>query len=77
MGLDITKCSVVCCGNPEEKKAVLPVECSMILPDYYPDVMKILRYSARAVLSPVLSEESGETVSDNGRDTGGSGQDYA
>lgn len=65
MGLDITKCSVVCCGNPEEKKAVLPVECSMILPDYYPDVMKILRYSARAVLSPVLSEESGETVSGN------------
>ena len=33
MELDITKCSVVCCGTPEEKKAVLPVECSMILPD--------------------------------------------
>ena len=46
MELDITKCSVVCCGTPDEKKAVLPVECSMILPDYYPDVMKILRYSA-------------------------------
>lgn len=63
MELDITKCSVVCCGTPEEKKAVLPVECSMILPDYYPDVMKILRYSAKAVTAPVLSDESGETVS--------------
>ena len=65
MELDITKCSVVCCGTPEEKKAVLPVECSMILPDYYPDVMKILRYSARALPAPVLSDESGETVSGN------------
>ena len=65
MELDITKCSVVCCGTPEEKKAVLPVECSMILPDYYPDVMKILRYSAKAVTAPVVSDESGETVSGN------------
>ncbi len=63
MELDITKCSVVCCGTTDEKKAVLPVECSMILPDYYPDVMKILRYSARALPAPVLSDESGETVS--------------
>lgn len=63
MELNLTKCSVVCCGTPNEKKAVLPVECSMILPDYYPDVMKILRYSAKAFVEPVLSDGSGETVS--------------
>ena len=27
MELDITKCSIVCCGTPEEKKAVRLVEC--------------------------------------------------
>lgn len=65
MELDLTKCSVICCDTPDEKKAVLPVECSMILPDYYPDVMKILRYSAKAFVLPVVSDESGETVSGN------------
>ena len=56
---------IFCCGNPETKKAVLPVECSMILPDYFPDVMKILRYTAKTVKSPVFSEGGKETVSGN------------
>ena len=52
-----------CCGNSEEKKAALPLECSIVLPDYFPDVMKILRYTAKTVKSPVYSEEGGEKVS--------------
>ncbi|MBR3936125.1 MAG: DUF3794 domain-containing protein, partial [Oscillospiraceae bacterium] len=52
-----------CCENSEEKKAVIPVECSIILPDYFPDVMKILRYTAKTVKAPVYSGEKGETVS--------------
>lgn len=65
MELDVTRSTAVCCKTPNEKKAVLPVECSLILPDYYPDVMKILRYTANAVTSPVFSDGAGETVSGN------------
>ena len=65
MELDVTRSTAICCGTPNEKKAVLPVECSLILPDYYPDVMKILRYTAKAVTSPVFSDGTGETVSGN------------
>ncbi len=65
MELDVTTKKIFCCNGFEEKKAVLPLECSIILPDYFPDVMKILRYTARAVKSPVTSEASGETVSGN------------
>lgn len=65
MELDVTRSTAICCGTPNEKKAVLPVECSLILPDYYPDVMKILRYTAKAVASPVFSDGTGETVSGN------------
>ena len=39
------------------------MDCSIILPDYFPDVMKILRYTAKTVKSPVISEAGGETVS--------------
>ena len=52
MELDTDFCKVFCCEIPEVKKAVIPVECSMILPDYFPDVMKILRYTAKTVKSP-------------------------
>ena len=37
----------------------------MILPDYFPDVMKILRYTAKTVKFPVLNENGTETVSGN------------
>ncbi len=56
---------VFCCENSDEKKAVIPIECSIILPDYFPDVMKILRYTAKTVKFPVNSEENSETVSGN------------
>ena len=65
MELDTDFCKVFCCEIPEVKKAVIPVECSMILPDYFPDVMKILRYTAKTVKSPVLNENGTETVSGN------------
>ncbi len=65
MELDVTRSTAACCGTPNEKKAVLPVECSLILPDYYPDVMKILRYTAKTATAPVFSDEAGETVSGN------------
>ena len=63
MDFDVAVRRAFCCGNSDEKKAVLPVECSIILPDYFPDVMKILRYTAKAVKSPVFYENGGETVS--------------
>ncbi len=65
MELDLDFKKVFCCGTPEEKKAVVPVDCSIILPDYFPDVMKILRYTAKTVKSPVFSEAGNETVSGN------------
>ncbi len=65
MELEENFCKIFCCGIPELKKAVIPVECSIILPDYFPDVMKILRYTAKTVKSPVLSESGAETVSGN------------
>lgn len=65
MDFDVSTKKVFCLENSEEKKAVLPVECSMILPDYFPDVMKILRYTAKTVKSPVFSENGTDTVSGN------------
>lgn len=65
MELDTAFRKVFCCGNSEEKKAIIPVDCSIILPDYFPDVMKILRYTAKTVKSPVISEGGAETVSGN------------
>ncbi|MBQ7875641.1 MAG: DUF3794 domain-containing protein [Oscillospiraceae bacterium] len=65
MELDLEFRKVFCCGASDEKKAVLPVDCSIILPDYFPDVMKILRYTAKTVKSPVFSEGGAETVSGN------------
>ena len=65
MELDTSFRKVFCCGNPEEKKAIIPVDCSIILPDYFPDVMKILRYTAKTVKFPVVSEGGAETVSGN------------
>ncbi len=65
MELDVTRSTAICCKTPNEKKAVLPVECSLILPDYYPDVMKILRYTAKTTVAPVFSDGAGETVSGN------------
>ena len=62
MDFDVAVRRAFCCGNSDEKKAVLPVECSIILPDYFPDVMKILRYTAKAVKSPVITENGRETV---------------
>mgnify|MGYP003421022416 CR=1 FL=1 len=56
MELDKTFGKIFCCGNSEIKKAVIPVESSIILPDYFPDVMKILRYTAKTVKSPVFSQ---------------------
>ncbi len=56
---------VFCCGISEVKKAVIPVDCTMILPDYFPDVMKILRYTAKTVKSPVTFDGSAEIVSGN------------
>ncbi len=63
MEFETTESKVLCCRAAETKTAILPVEVSMILPDYYPDVMKILRYTAKAISLPVGSEENGETVS--------------
>ncbi len=65
MELDTNYGKVFCCGNSEAKKAAVPVDCSIILPDYFPDVMKILRYTAKTVKSPVFSEGGTETVSGN------------
>lgn len=65
MELDTNFRKVFCFGNSEEKKAVIPVDCSIILPDYFPDVMKILRYKAKTVKNPVVSEGGKETVSGN------------
>lgn len=65
MEFETTESKVLCCRAAETKTAILPVEVSIILPDYYPDVMKILRYTAKANTFPVSSEESGETVSGN------------
>ena len=65
MDFDIDFRKVPCCGTSEEKRAVVPVDCSIILPDYFPDVMKILRYTAKTIKSPVFSETNGETVSGN------------
>lgn len=62
---DMNYGKIFCCGNPETKKVVVPVDCSIILPDYFPDVMKILRYTAKTVKSPVLSEGGTEKVSGN------------
>lgn len=65
MELDLEFRKAFCCGASDEKKAVLPVDCSIILPDYFPDVMKILRYTAKTVKFPVFGEADGETVSGN------------
>ncbi len=65
MELNLNSRKVFCFENGEEKKAVLPLDCSIILPDYFPDVMKILRYTAKTVKSPVVSEGGFETVSGN------------
>ena len=65
MELDTNFRKVFCFGNSEEKKALIPVDCSIILPDYFPDVMKILRYKAKTVKNPVVSEGETETVSGN------------
>lgn len=65
MELEKNFCKIFCCGIPETKKAVIPVECSIVLPDYFPDVMKILRYTAKTVKSPVINEGKAETVSGN------------
>ena len=65
MELDTNFRKVFCFGKSEEKKAVIPVDCSIILPDYFPDVMKILRYKAKTVKNPVVSEGGTETVSGN------------
>ncbi len=65
MELDLDLGKVFCCGTAEEKKAVIPLDCSIVLPDYFPDVMKILRYTAKTVKSPVFSEGGTETVSGN------------
>ena len=65
MDFDVSTNKIFCFGSSEEKKAVLPVECSIILPDYFPDVMKILRYTAKTVKSPVTSEGKNEVVSGN------------
>lgn len=65
MELNLTENKIICCNTPEEKKAVLPMECSIILPDYYPDVMKILRYNAKIVTMPVIPDETGEVASGN------------
>ena len=65
MELDTSFRKVFCCGNPEEKKTLIPVDCSIILPDYFPDVMKILRYTAKTVKFPVVSEGDSDRVSGN------------
>lgn len=65
MELALDFCDVFCCGSSEEKKAVIPLDCSIVLPDYFPDVMKILRYTAKTVKLPVFSEGGAETVSGN------------
>ena len=65
MDFEMSTKKVFCFGSSEEKKAAIPVECSIILPDYFPDVMKILRYTAKTVKSPVVSEGKNETVSGN------------
>lgn len=65
MELNLNENKIICCDTPEEKKAVLPIECSIILPDYYPDVMKILRFDAKIVTMPVVSDEAGEMTSGN------------
>ena len=63
MELEKNFCKIFCCNIPDVKKAVIPVECSMILPDYFPDVMKILRYTAKTVKSPVSMKDGVRTVS--------------
>lgn len=63
MEFDAALSRAFCCKKTEEKKTVVPVECSIVLPDYFPDVMKILRYTAKAIKSPVAYDEKGETVS--------------
>lgn len=65
MDFDVSTNKVFCFGSSEEKKAVVPVECSIILPDYFPDVMKILRYTAKTVKAPVAPDAGTETVSGN------------
>ena len=65
MELEKNFCKIFCCTVPEIKKAVIPVECSIILPDYFPDVMKILRYTAKTVKSPVFMKDGEQTVSGN------------
>ena len=65
MELDINMGKVFCFDAADDKKAVIPIDCSIILPDYFPDVMKILRYTAKAVKSPVISEGNNETVGGN------------
>ncbi len=65
MEIDVNTKKIFCSNGFEEKKATLPVECSIILPDYFPDVMKILRYTAKTVKSPIVSDAAGETVSGN------------
>ncbi len=65
MEFNTTESKIFCCKASDAKTAILPVESSIILPDYYPDVMKILRYKANVVSLPTASEEGGETVSGN------------
>ncbi len=65
MELDTNFGKAFCYEISEVKKAVVPVDCTMILPDYFPDVMKILRYTAKTVKSPVIFEGGVETVSGN------------
>lgn len=67
MEFDTTESKIFCCKTSDAKTAILPVETSMILPDYYPDVMKILRYKANIVSFPTVPEDGGETVSGNVR----------
>ena len=63
MELNAVKQTITACRGVKECREEIPFDCGMTLPDYYPDVMKILRCGAEVFLGPPSGSQGGVEVS--------------
>ena len=63
MELNAVKQTITACRGVKECREEIPFDCGMTLPDYYPDVMKILRCGAEVFFGPPSGNQGGAEVS--------------
>ncbi|HPD89361.1 MAG TPA: DUF3794 domain-containing protein [Oscillospiraceae bacterium] len=63
MELNAVRQTITACRGVKECREEIPFDCGMTLPDYYPDVMKILRCGAEVFFGPPSGNQGGVEVS--------------